>query len=394
MTLIEGPAVISCRIFSQNWNRHQSVMLLVHRRNVRASIRNRPSFPKINHYEHYLIDQLEAVYMDLFKRHKYTWWPITSAYSVMEEPFGMVPTVPSHEQEKVTDDMVKDYPPSMQFIAKCTKTTIPYIGINGKQEKLLYLKSVPQYIGSSGLDDQKFTKDWNSGCLKQADGTNHSEVPAGTNQIWRKKAFHIRSYYKTYVKALERKRLVYLNANNDALLGNNDLDFLECAEPSDIPDPVSLVVPWQISTTRTDEEDAEWNLNVNFEQVCKHLYSPSSTARMYPSARHTSSRPQQHPATQTLSTSDRSQQQWITSLPLQSLLRKESARNASCAWQMAFPARTPENAPAVTRESRVVSTMIMKNKNQTSLEFSIHFQLSTLAITFFSLSFPFLPFPS
>lgn len=141
-----------------------ALILLVDRRNKRASAKNRADFPNIGHYDHHLLDEIQIVYKDLFNLKRFNWWkPADATWSVLNEPFGMVPTLPIDQQEIVTDADIKDFTPTMKFIAKMTKTKVPYIGMYGKDEKLLFLKTVSNYVNNGGIDHDRMADDWNSG---------------------------------------------------------------------------------------------------------------------------------------------------------------------------------------------------------------------------------------
>lgn len=59
-----GPELIEC-----------IVMIIRHRYNVRASERHRLGFPKIGHYDHFLLDYVSDLTTKIFGRPKEPWWP-------------------------------------------------------------------------------------------------------------------------------------------------------------------------------------------------------------------------------------------------------------------------------------------------------------------------------
>jgi hypothetical protein len=82
----------------QPWNagpRFSNNVLAVirHRFNIRRSEENRVGFPKIGHYEHYLLDRIQTNTAALFGKGVLRWWIPTLLYNVSPETFGIVPCV-------------------------------------------------------------------------------------------------------------------------------------------------------------------------------------------------------------------------------------------------------------------------------------------------------------
>lgn len=113
-----------------------ALLLLVNRRNVRMSERNRPNFPKFGHYDHHLIEQIQEVYQKLFLEQRFALLPKKKL--LCNEGFGIVPFLPLDQQEQVDKKAITAYPPSLQFMAIQQKTLVPYIGIYGREEKVIW----------------------------------------------------------------------------------------------------------------------------------------------------------------------------------------------------------------------------------------------------------------
>jgi hypothetical protein len=62
-----------------------------HRMNMRAAIRNRPSYPRFGHYDTWTIDQLQNVYETVFGILLYPGWLNGSNYERTPEKTGIVP---------------------------------------------------------------------------------------------------------------------------------------------------------------------------------------------------------------------------------------------------------------------------------------------------------------
>ena len=214
-------------------------MTLVHRRNIRASVKNRLNFPVVHHYEHDLIDKLVQIYKDLFKEDRLVWWSMVETAPVFDEPFGMVPVLPQPHQDIVTDKDVIGYPETMKYMAKALKEKVPCVGVCSKEEKSLYIKSVANYVTETGIDGDSFSNDWNNGSLKQEFGSlRRSPIPSGNNKIWRKRPFHLETYYTVYCRARERKSMIKDIAGQYEEDDVMELEFLEVAEQEVVPMPI------------------------------------------------------------------------------------------------------------------------------------------------------------
>lgn len=224
-----------------------AMLVLADRRNKRASVRYRANFPDFGHYEHYLIDDLNQIYFDLFKERLFLWWKDSKRSILTEETFGMVPSLPLHLQEIVREEDVSQYPDSMKFIAMKTRCKVPAIGISNVTEKKLFMKAVKFYLlpNKAGIDSIQMCNDWNFGTLKTTSVNGlvcPVNVPIGTNQIWRKDPRHLDAYYKTYSVAVERRQVYLLHdsISNLQQSSNDDeteveFEFLEAAEPAPLP---------------------------------------------------------------------------------------------------------------------------------------------------------------
>lgn len=122
---------------------------------------------------------------------------------VTPETFGIVPCVPEAEYDCVNDSDVRDYPRSMQYLAKKTKSLTPYLPVHSIAEKQLYLTCIPAYLGgginsNSTLPDfAKFCFDWNRGALLKVGHPAYiSPIPSVSATIFRKTRGQLESYFK------------------------------------------------------------------------------------------------------------------------------------------------------------------------------------------------------
>jgi hypothetical protein len=58
--------------------------LFRHRYNIRASEKYRPNFPRIGHYDHHLIDEVQEITLRLFGRPVHQWWQQNRLCKVFE----------------------------------------------------------------------------------------------------------------------------------------------------------------------------------------------------------------------------------------------------------------------------------------------------------------------
>jgi hypothetical protein len=177
------------------------------RHNIRASQRNRAKFPNIGHYDHYLLDDIQAAAAQIGRRYIFPWWSQTRFYRNSGETFGIVPCLPKEEQVDVTDADVVEYTPSIAYLAKQMKSLVPHLPVNTMEEKMLFAVNVGGFMAGSlaSIDFERMAENWNSGKLMKSDGT--LVVPDG-KKIFTKLKEHLQSYLKTYVRALTRRQLI------------------------------------------------------------------------------------------------------------------------------------------------------------------------------------------
>lgn len=89
--------------------------IIRHRMNIRASQSNRRNFPKLGHYDHWLIDYILADTQKIFGSLLFGWWKNTTLSRKSRETFGIIPCVQSNEQLDLT--LLNTYTRSMRFLA-------------------------------------------------------------------------------------------------------------------------------------------------------------------------------------------------------------------------------------------------------------------------------------
>lgn len=240
-----------------------ALMILVDRRNKRASERNRESFPKLGHYEHQLIDHIQTLHENIHGKKKYTWWSPVSELKVARERFGVVPILPINEQQNIQPKDVEGFSDNMKFLARMTNTPVPYIGFSSKVENLLFSNTVSHYVSNSKLDSDNMANDWNSGKLhfptlgfkeeflkfisnRAISKIAHTHlIPKGTNSIWKKLAEHMEKYYNlTYLRSGRAKNMKHraLQTNLSPLQLNFTDDVPSPLNPEQIPSQITAAI--------------------------------------------------------------------------------------------------------------------------------------------------------
>lgn len=132
-----------------------ALAILRDRHNVRASQRNRPNFPTLGHYEHYLVDHIQVITKQLYGRPVHDWWVEPTNFVMTKESFGVLPVVPLDQQEvdlRFDDPRMKDYNKSTKFLATRMKTVVPHVPVQTRDEMALFKSSVVLYFADNKFD--------------------------------------------------------------------------------------------------------------------------------------------------------------------------------------------------------------------------------------------------
>ncbi|KAJ3004701.1 UNVERIFIED_CONTAM: hypothetical protein HDU68_004936 [Siphonaria sp. JEL0065] len=142
--------------------------------NIRASERHRPGFPKIGHYEHYLIDHINEITHRIYGKPVHKWWTVTSLFRATSETFGVVPLLPEEDWDVVSDEAVKNYPLSYRFLAKRTRSLVPYLPVHTATEWRMFTRNLSFFVGgnkddgvakSGRINFKEMASRWNAGTL-------------------------------------------------------------------------------------------------------------------------------------------------------------------------------------------------------------------------------------
>lgn len=190
------------------------------RHNIRASERYRKNFPKVGHYDHYLIDFIQDLTVSIYGLPLHPWWKKASDDLVHDEKFGIVPSIPRDSPyfcDNIDASTLVGYTKSMLYLAKVTKTTIPFLPIQTHEEQSLYSRTVMQYASTTGkfkIDFTKMAADWNNGCLlRSPSDTNPAPKPDGILYT-RKLEEHLKTFFNEYCSFTMKKNVHRLNRDN------------------------------------------------------------------------------------------------------------------------------------------------------------------------------------
>ena len=156
-----------------------------HRYNQNSSERHRLGFPKIGHYDSWLIDSLQIL---VEKNHGvvlYPEWSNASDYKATPEKFG---TVPMHSiaLQTAVDAIKLDVEPELseelQYMCSAMGTKLPFLPVSGRTEQGLFARFILDM--PYPFDYDKMAIDW----CKEVDGVH----------VWPKLPVYLRTYHKQF----------------------------------------------------------------------------------------------------------------------------------------------------------------------------------------------------
>jgi hypothetical protein len=145
--------------------------LLQHVKNVSASERHRPCFPKVGHTYHWLLDRIQRSTKQIFGQPYYSWWRHSLEYTyITAETFGIVP-FGGKVDESFNEDDFDNLSSSLQYVCRKMKSSAPHLLILTQQEKRLFGDCINDYIVTknrkvTSVDFARMASDCNNGILK------------------------------------------------------------------------------------------------------------------------------------------------------------------------------------------------------------------------------------
>lgn len=149
-----GPEFADC-LLAEYRNRH----------NERASVRNRPNYPDVGHYDPWLIDELKEALTSATGAEQLNNWVESNSFAPTTESYGIV-ALSSYEDESVKRfDPELNLKPSHRFLAKKMQSKYPFLPVSTEEERRLFRQLTLKYRQTKNYD--ALTSDWNS----QANGS-------------------------------------------------------------------------------------------------------------------------------------------------------------------------------------------------------------------------------
>ena len=134
--------------------------------NQRASCRRRAGWPRIGHYNTWLIDDLQRLVRLNHNALLYESWSNTSEFVNTDERFGVIPLTNKAYDEKLKAHVLKkkmkidlspDLSPDLEHVAKISGVPIPYLSVTSPSEKKLFSEL---YRKAAVFDPDKMAFDW------------------------------------------------------------------------------------------------------------------------------------------------------------------------------------------------------------------------------------------
>ena len=146
-----------------------------HRHNHRCSERRRYKFPKIGHFDTWLIDQLQILVLKNHNRVPYEYWSNASDYKETSESFDTVAIHNADLHEALMDrwenNIVKEdvkLTGDQKYLCKCMGTKLPFLPFATEEENQLFAECVLRNDFPSMEDDNDAAIAW----CKFVDGVN------------------------------------------------------------------------------------------------------------------------------------------------------------------------------------------------------------------------------
>ncbi|KAI3649998.1 hypothetical protein MP228_005630 [Amoeboaphelidium protococcarum] len=214
-----------------------ALSVIRHRFNVRASERNRLGFPKLGHYDHFLMDFVQKFSKAIYGSSVHKWWSDLTDLTLSSEQFGVIPCIPRDQYESVSEEQIRHYKPSIQYLAKKTKSVVPYLPMLNSQEHQQFGSLLNLHLRQVGsvkrISFQKMADEWNTGY--------RCATPDGLT-IFKKIPRHLELYLSRYLDIVTRSSAHRLASTSTAQLsallerdiGAKSLHLLKPAEADSI----------------------------------------------------------------------------------------------------------------------------------------------------------------
>lgn len=136
-----------------------------HRDNHRASEKHRFGFPRIGHFDTWLVDALQILVLDNHGCALYPHWSNSSDYKETDESFDTVALQTSVLHAALTEKWNKDLQHTgvkitrdLQYLSNAMGTELPFLPFHGEKEYKLFQRCVLD--GNFPQDDENFAIEW------------------------------------------------------------------------------------------------------------------------------------------------------------------------------------------------------------------------------------------
>jgi hypothetical protein len=162
--------------------------------------------------------------------------------------------VPLVDQDVVLPSAIAEYPVFYKAISIRTRSLVPILPVQTKEERALFIRVISEYVGSAlnistlslksdSLDPadgqwEVMARDWNAGTLRHPSGARSSPPPSVSSKILKKLPCHLTTHYRIFRRALVRKVMIRsvkqsLNTLVEELartINNDDIQWAESFE--------------------------------------------------------------------------------------------------------------------------------------------------------------------
>ena len=167
-----------------------------HQYNWRMSLKNRPGFPCLTHYDGSLIDRINNLYELIYGHAKYRDWVSFNENLPLQSAYGIVPINQELTRNLIVTDndkLLLANNSMLSYLGSRQGTSIPFLPIRGANEKILIHQKLNELtIREESLSNESVFKklclDWNTHCVSTND------------KIYPKMPCHLIRYVKTWRK--------------------------------------------------------------------------------------------------------------------------------------------------------------------------------------------------
>ena len=194
-----------------------------HRHNINIARRRRDGYPKVGHYDTWLIDRLKLLSAKVLKKTIFKCWTPSIMYRDTPETFVTVAIhskeigerLTRHWEADVDQDKVK-LTRDQQFNCKQTDVPLPFLPVTGHAEKSLFSKILHERNGK--LDSNAIALEW----IKHVDGVNiFPKLPAQVRVYFKKWERNVRIKRAEREMMPERQALENLHKKNNPVMTNS-----------------------------------------------------------------------------------------------------------------------------------------------------------------------------